>query len=125
MPAEHYRAQGTPEDIVKKAVRRPREEVRQEEHHGEWEERWPLMAITTDAEAKNAPTSGRLFVTGEDFAVTAEAAVPLTFFYCLSILNISTPTLRRTSALVTEWSQNCGHLDKLSCHLGPPARETS
>jgi len=32
------------------------------------------------------------------------------------------PTLRRTSALVTEWSQNCGHLDKLS---GWPTRELS
>jgi len=29
--------------------------------------------------------------------------------------NISTPTLRRTSALVTEWSQNWGHSAKLSC----------
>src|SRR6202022_626477 len=27
------------------------------------------------------------------------------------------PTLRRTSALVTEWSQNRGHSAKLSCHL--------
>ena len=26
----------------------------------------------------------------------------------------SLPTLRRTPALVTEWSQNCGHLDELS-----------
>src|ERR1700737_5656150 len=34
------------------------------------------------------------------------------------------PTLRRTSALVTEWSQNWGHLDELSCHLGPAARGT-
>src|SRR5579872_1241620 len=29
--------------------------------------------------------------------------------------NSSRPTFRRTSALVTEWSQNCGHFDKLSC----------
>src|SRR5260370_21507614 len=30
----------------------------------------------------------------------------------------SKPTLRRTSALVTEWSQNWGHAAKLSCHPG-------
>jgi integrase len=31
--------------------------------------------------------------------------------YCPAIRNLLAPTLRRTSALVTEWSQNCGHLD--------------
>ena len=30
------------------------------------------------------------------------------------ILWLLKPTLRRTSALVTEWSQDCGHLDTLS-----------
>ena len=31
------------------------------------------------------------------------------------LMFMARPTLRRTSALVTEWSQNCGHLDGLSC----------
>jgi hypothetical protein len=32
-----------------------------------------------------------------------------------TFLGLSDPTLRRTSALVTEWSQNWGHSAKLSC----------
>ena len=44
--------------------------------------------------------------------VTAEAHLRPLFF--LQFLNDS-PTLRPTSALVTEWSQNWGHLDELSC----------
>ena len=31
------------------------------------------------------------------------------------LMFMTRPTLRRTSALVTEWSQNCGHSAKLSC----------
>ena len=31
------------------------------------------------------------------------------------LVNCSRPTLRRTSALVTEWSQKWGHSDELSC----------
>jgi hypothetical protein len=33
----------------------------------------------------------------------------VTVFGVPAILNGSTPTLKRTSALITEWSQNCAH----------------
>ena len=43
-------------------------------------------------------------------ALMRTSAIAFDAFYALN-----QPTLRRTSALVTEWSQKIGHLDKLSC----------
>src|SRR5437870_885828 len=37
------------------------------------------------------------------------------FSYPCFLVQVLRPTLRRTSALVTEWSQNWGHSAKLSC----------
>ena len=51
-------------------------------------------------------------ITSECFAVRAEFALTAALSCGPDPSNY--PTLRRTSALVTEWSQNCGHLDTLS-----------